>query len=293
MIESGGLDAVAVVTPPDLHYEMTMTALDAGLHVLCEKPLAYNVQQAREMYETAQKKGVVHLTYLTWRWRPHIRYIKELIEEDYIGRCFSLRLSWVAGFWRDNEYSWRVDNKRSSGILSELGTHMIDMARWFAGDIDEVSSHLATFYERQGFVERPQDNANDSAMLTLQFSSGAHANIYVSAVSYVADRGGDFKLELYGEQGTLEAHLTLSGGEINGARSDEKEMKTLSIPDHIWGDLDRTNGAFVNFSGDQYFIDSILQGQPASPSFYDGWKAQEVIGAAKEAHQKRCWVSLV
>ena len=90
MIEKGDLHAIEIITPDDLHYPMTMDALDAGLHVLCEKPLALNAAQAKEMYEKAEAAGVVHMTFFTYRWLPHYRYLKELVDEGYVGRCFPL-----------------------------------------------------------------------------------------------------------------------------------------------------------------------------------------------------------
>ncbi len=73
MIDQAGLDAVVVCTPDDLHYPMTMAALDAGLHVLCEKPLALTLTQARAMLAKAESAGVRHMTYFTHRWEPHNR----------------------------------------------------------------------------------------------------------------------------------------------------------------------------------------------------------------------------
>ena len=88
MIEKGDLDAVVVATPDDLHYQMTMAALDARLHVLCEKPLALNSGRARQMYEKAEAVGVKHMVFFTYRWWPFYRYFKQLVEEGYIGHCY-------------------------------------------------------------------------------------------------------------------------------------------------------------------------------------------------------------
>src|SRR5260221_5953891 len=88
MIENARLDAVVIVTPDNLHHPMTMYALDAGLHVLCEKPLARSAVEAREMYEKAQSMGVKHMTFFTWRWMPHHQYMKQLVNSGYIGRWY-------------------------------------------------------------------------------------------------------------------------------------------------------------------------------------------------------------
>ena len=80
-IDKGNLNALLVVTPHDTHHAITMDALDAGLHVMCEKPLALHAGQAREMYEKADAVGVKHMTYFTFRWPPHYRCLKQLIDE--------------------------------------------------------------------------------------------------------------------------------------------------------------------------------------------------------------------
>ncbi|MCE7990283.1 MAG: gfo/Idh/MocA family oxidoreductase, partial [Caldilinea sp. CFX5] len=77
MIEQGDLQAVAILTPDDEHFAMTVAALDTGLHVLCEKPLARNAAHAKQMYERAEAQGVRHMTYFTWRWLPHYRYLRD------------------------------------------------------------------------------------------------------------------------------------------------------------------------------------------------------------------------
>ena len=78
LIKKADLDAVVVATPDDLHFPMTMNALAAGLHVLCEKPLASNSDQAEKMYEKAQATRVKHMVLFTWRWQPHFQYLKQL-----------------------------------------------------------------------------------------------------------------------------------------------------------------------------------------------------------------------
>ena len=81
MITAGNLDAVVIATPDDLHYPMTMAVIDAGLHILCEKPLALTVEQAEEMTARVEAAGVKHLVLFTWRWLPQFQYLKQLVDE--------------------------------------------------------------------------------------------------------------------------------------------------------------------------------------------------------------------
>ena len=88
MYENDNLDAVVIASPDYEHHPMTMAALDAGLHVMCEKPLASNAELAREMLARAEEVGVVHMTYFTHRWMPHLQHVQQLIDEGYIGKVF-------------------------------------------------------------------------------------------------------------------------------------------------------------------------------------------------------------
>jgi len=294
MIEQGNLQALVVSTPDDTHYPITMNALEAGLHILCEKPLALKAKQAREMYEKAEAVGVKHMVFFTYRWLPPERYIRALIDQGYLGRCYHCNLHLLFGFGRGRQYGWRFDSQRANGMLADLGSHMIDLARWYVGDIAKVSANLVTFIQRAGVESQPLDPANDSAILALQFANGAQGTIYVSAVA-VGDSLVQDHITLHGEAGTLEADLGFSGVEVRGARSDEDRLKPLLIPDSIWEGVDQSNSWEVfnkQSVGDRQFIDAILKDQPISPNFYDGWKVQEVIDAAIESHQSGSWVSL-
>src|SRR5919206_4823307 len=106
-------------------------------------------------------------------------------------------------------------------MLGDLGSHMIDLARWYVGDIAKVSSQLATFIERPGADGAALDPANDAALLAVEFANGAQGTIQVSAVAHVGDRGQEQQVILHGESGTLEIVYTGMGAEIRGARHDE------------------------------------------------------------------------
>jgi predicted dehydrogenase len=300
MVESGDLHAVEIITPDDLHYPMTMAALDAGLHVLCEKPLALHAAQGQEMYEKAEAAGVVHGTFFTYRWLPHYRYLKELIDEGYIGRCFQCHIRYLGGYGRRARYQWKWDRRRGLGALGDLGSHMIDMARWTCGEVVQVSAQLSTFVERPGPEGQPLAPANDAAMLLLEFESGAQGTIQLSAVAHTADRNQEQYVLLHGASGTLEADYTWMDTQIRGAQQDEAQFEVLPIPDHLLVGVDpnasltdRFMAVFHNQSaGDRAFIDAILHDHPMTPSLYDGVKVQQVIDAAIASHQSGRWVSV-
>ncbi|HMN27595.1 MAG TPA: Gfo/Idh/MocA family oxidoreductase [Caldilineaceae bacterium] len=296
MFDSANLDAVVIAAPDDQHFALTMAALDAGLHVICEKELALTAEQAWQMAERAEQAGVKNMTFFTFRWLPHTLALAELLRSGYVGRIYHCHISYVAGMGRDGAYKWRFDGERSNGILGDLGSHLIDLARWYCGDFRRVSANLGAF------VERPGAPANDSAMLLLEAQSGAQVHVHASAVAHVGKEGLQQRISIYGDEGTLEADFffgNFSGsGEmqaIRGVRHDQRQFEALPIPDHIWGEVDHADpmGVFTKQpAGDRYFIDAILADQPVTPSFRDGAAVQSVIDAALESHRTGRWVAV-
>src|SRR5579859_7819669 len=98
LLDAGGLDALIVASANDSHHPITMAALDAGLHVLCEKPLALNAIQAREMADKAKSSGRKNMVPFTYRYMPTNRYLKQLIDEGYIGRPYHLNIRYYADY---------------------------------------------------------------------------------------------------------------------------------------------------------------------------------------------------
>ena len=293
MIEGGNLEAVVVACPEDLHYPIIMKALEKGLHVVCEKPLALNSKQAREMYEKAEAGGVKHMVFFTNRWVPHYRYLKELLDEGFIGRRYHCHIHRFVGSGREL-LGWRFDPHRSNGILGDLGSHSIDLARWFFGKITTVSASLATFAPGMESEVPLSSRANNSAVLSVQFENGAQGILHASGAAHVGDRGQEWQVFLHGEAGTLKARLTFAGGGIEGIRASQQEYRELPIPDSIWGQADR-NQPFIaqrrevfttQAVGDRLFIDAIVEDRPVFPNFYDGLIVQEVMDAAIESHQR-------
>lgn len=294
MLAKGDLNAVILATPDDLHYVMTMDALGAGLHVLCEKPLALNAMDARAIYEKAESVGVKHMVLFSYRWHPQFRYMHELVAQGYIGGCFQADMRFRTGIGRNAGYMWRGNQYRANGVLGDLGSHLIDFARWSVGEINSVAAHLGVFAERSLPVGEPYAPANDSAMLVVKFQNGAQATLQLSGVTKVAPGSFHLDIALYGDTGTLEANLQECGA-IRSARFGEDEAQMLPVPDILWGDADRNDGwsvLFTNSTGARFFIDAIFENQPISPNFYDGWKAQQVIDAALESDRTGRWVSI-
>ena len=135
MLEGADLDAVIVATPDDTHHPIAMSALNKGLHLLCEKPLANTLADAEEMARTAERMGVKHMTLFTWRWTPVWVELRKQLKSNSIGRCHEARFAWLGdGAW-NKDYKWRRDAGRSNGVVADIGAHMIDFVRWALDDI--------------------------------------------------------------------------------------------------------------------------------------------------------------
>jgi predicted dehydrogenase len=224
-----------------------------------------------------------------------------LIEEGYLGRCFHVHFYHLSGFGRDATYRWGYDRRRALGILGNLGSHLIDLARWYVGDIARVSAQLTTFVERPGSEGEPFDPANDSAMVMLQFANGAQGMIHVSSVAHLGERGMEQRFVFHGEAGMLEFESNLAEGyRLRSARGQEGQIRTISIPEDILAGIDSGSPLMAQFhrvfteqaAGSRLFVEAIVKDRPISPNFRDGLKVQEVIEAAMEADQRRCWISL-
>lgn len=292
LLERAQLHALIVSVPDDLHYDVTMAALAAGVHVLCEKPLAYTLAQAQAMHAKAEAMRVKTMTYFTWRSVPHFRYIKRLMAEGFVGHVYHAQFIQCGGYARAGQYQWRFDARRANGVLGDLGSHMLDLAHWLVGDIARVSAQVATQVAR---ADTPQP-ANDEAALLVQFAQGAQGVIHVSAVTQQGARGQQQILRLHGDRGTLEAEYTQTHSEIRGLRHDEQPFRTLTIPDDILQGVNPHNQYEVftqQSQGVRAFIDAIIEDKPITPSFADGLKVQAVMAAALEAHERGRWVDVV
>lgn len=302
LIERGNLQALVVATPDDLHHPIVMAALDAGLHVSCEKPLALTASDAEAMYREAEAKGVKHMTFFTYRWTPQYLFACRLLADGYLGRPYQCAAYYVSGSrLQPQQYSWRFDQRRANGILGDFGPHAIDLLRLFVGEVAAASANLMHFSVGPAPDGQPIEPANDAAMLALRFANGAQGTLQLSAVAHVGDAVQRQQFVLHGEDGTLELDSDfLNGAAVRGARRGEPRLQPLPIPEDLLGTVDpgkpfiyqMVERLTVEPVGDRLFIDAILADQPLAPSFYDGWKAQQVIQAALDSNDQGCWVTI-
>jgi predicted dehydrogenase len=291
MIAQGGLDAVVVATPDDEHHAMVLAALDAGLHVLCEKPLARTAAHAHEMWHRARDAGVVHMTLFTFRWMPAHRFLAELLAAGRIGEPRAFTFRFVHGLGLREDLRWRSDPTRSDGVVADLGSHLFDLVHWWLGPITGVSADLHSFGTPRAAGHAV---ANDSATVVLRLASGAHGTVHLSSIAHVDEETPGQEFTLFGSEGTLEARLARSGSEIRLTTAEEGWRK-VAVPERLFGGapLDQPWAVFTTGSaGPRAWIDAILRGRPASPDFEDGWRVQRVIDAALESARTQCWTAV-
>lgn len=293
MLDEVELDAVIVASSNDSHYDITMAALDRGLHVLCEKPLAQNVEQAAAMAARANETGAITLVPFTYHYMPVNRWVRRLVADGYVGRPYHVNLRYYTGYATAGEYSWRFDRELAgSGVIGDLASHWIHLARWILDDTEvSVGAVGTSFIDRD---PRPDGSsyqqAEDSAVLTVRYASGAYGVLQVSAVCWEGTPFGQtHHLEVHGETGTLYAACDWDTvQEVRGVRRGETgPARELPIPDEIWAGVRRDNvhdtyrDVFRSTDAmTRGWVDAIAEQRPVRPDFADGLAVQRVVDAA-------------
>ncbi len=282
MLKMDGLDAVAIITPTGSHRQISLDAIAAGKHVLCEKPLALVASDAREMLDAAEAAGVVHATNFNQRGRTPVGRMKQHMDSGYIGQLFHANIWWgqtQAVEDKPEVASWRFKAEDGGGPVYEL-IHVFDMARLIGGEIKRVCALLTTSVPHRSFPdgEEVEVDVPDSGGYLLEWVNGGYAVVHTSFVSKGGDADGrtNPRIEISGSQGRLE----------NDGITGIKGVSGVSGP---LQDVD---------PGPEYpqpyrqFVDAILNGTPVRTSFYDGMKAAEIVDAAFLSSKEDRWVDL-
>jgi predicted dehydrogenase len=291
MIAQGGLDAVVVAAPDDEHHRMTLAALDAGLHVLCEKPLARTAAEAHEMWRRAEGAGVVHMTMFTLRWLPVHRFVAEQVAAGRIGEPRAFAFRFVHSLGVRGELGWRGDPARADGVVADLGAHIFDLVHWWLGPITRVCAELRSFGKPTPTGAVP---ANDSASLLMQLASGAHGTVHLSSIAHADERTPTQEFTLFGSEGTLEARLARADHEVRLVTGDTA-WQVVPVPDRLFGGAPREQPTAVfttGSAGPRAWVAAIREGRPVSPDFQDGWRAQRVIDAALASARTGGWAAV-
>ncbi|MEZ4712656.1 MAG: Gfo/Idh/MocA family oxidoreductase [Caldilineaceae bacterium] len=222
----------------------------------------------------------------------------QLVADGFVGRGYHAHYRFLSNSARREDYTWRIDPRRSLGVLGDLGSHMVDLALWISGDIRSVSAHLAGFSQWTDPDGRPLAGANESALLAVEFADGTQGMIHVSTVAHIAARGREHFVTLHGADGSLEVEWRVFGGAqqglaLRGCRHDEADFQTLAIPDAYLQGVSpgEIMPVFMQqLVGPRLFVDAIRRDYQPEPSFAQGFKVQQVLNAALLSHQtgQRC-----
>lgn len=286
------VDAVSLAVPNDLHFPMTLEALEAGKHVLCEKPMALNVEEARGMLEAARRSRLCHMLAFNWRFVPAFQYMKSLLDDGYLGDIRHLLVSWLVGSRGRPEvpFFWRHSRSRAGvGTLGDVGVHLIDMIHFLAGPIRSLCAHTQTcvpFHPEPGGGGERRVDVEDCCAWVGELDRGGQV---VFQASSVARCGRSIRIEAYGSSGTLVyAFDRGSGGNIAGrlwgSREDSGKPADLDLPPAFHlpaadGPLDDLVGKVLFSRLGERLVRGIREGSAYSPNFEDGLRAQQVLAA--------------
>jgi predicted dehydrogenase len=315
MLNEAEVDGVVVCTPNDLHHPATMAALRHGKHVTCEKPVALNAAQAREMVETARTNGLVGMTNFPYRDNPAVQAFRRLVAEGYVGTPMHVSGQYHGGFGLKRTPGWRGLRARSgAGILGDLGSHLIDLARYITGDeFASVCAHsLTALYDIGAEAEshpvtlaRSEDpkvgeRNDDSCAFLAEFASGAQGIFHTSWVAYQGAYVQHQEIEIYGSEGRLHWTATHSGTQLRGLKRGQPHWEILPVAGIVPPGSEPKEeedyfrpGRNTPTNTTYRWIEAIRTGQQSvSPGLEDGWRSQQVIDAVIRASAERRWVEV-
>lgn len=274
--------------PNHLHAEPTIAAAQAGKHVVCEKPLGRNADEAYETWQRVQAAGVRHMCAFNYRFVPAVRLAREIIGSGELGEIHHFRGSYLQDWGRTAAGpadAWRFDPAAAgSGALGDLGAHVIDLARYLVGEIADVAGRVATFAPGRG--------VDDAFEAVVAFDTGAVGTIEASR--FATGRKNALRWEINGSRGSiafdlerlneLEVHYDGSdpGSRAQGFRrvlvteADQPFIANWWPPGHIIG----WEHTFIHEL--HHLLACIDEGRPVSPDgadLQDGYRAAEVCDA--------------
>lgn len=290
LIARSDIDAVGIVTPPGAHRDLSVAALAAGKHVMCEKPFALHAKQAAEMREAAERAGMVAMVGHEFRHTPQRAYIKQLLDEGYIGRFQLCTIELFLDRYVTPEprpLTWMAHEKDGGGLLGALGSHYIDGLRHWFGEIATVTGRLANLrpdLKDPGSGAIVKAETDDTFLFTLEFVEGGIATM---TASFGATPARGARIAVMGERGTLIAEQPgpnpMEDGVVVASR-DGSPLKPLATPANYMPFTDDRDHRLMAFRLlVRSFNQGIEQRSSPAPNFTDGLRCQEVLDAVRES----------
>ena len=307
VLERDDIDVVDVVTGDHGHFELTMAGLEAGKHVLVEKPVAHDFRDTLRARDLAASKGLKTKVGFTFRYSPAIRHMKELIADGWVGTPYIYNAYEQNSQWIDPQTPLRqvpadVDQNRIRvSSLEGYGAPVIDLGHWFMDDdLTSVVGVLRNFVPERVIRETgrmQRANIDDGDIFIGEFSRGAICSVQSSFVT-VGNYPG-IEVRVYGSEGALIARLIEEFGvmeTLKGAKPDAVEFVDIEVPERLFPpgmDVHEPWPRLYYSNLTANFVDEILAGgEKNEGGFGDGAWVQEVINAVEVSHHERSWVQL-
>jgi len=262
-------DVVSICSPNGLHAEHSIQALNAGFHVLCEKPMAIDVHDCGRMIQAAEKNNKRLFVIKQNRFNPPVAAVKKAIDEGKFGKIYSVQLNC---FWNRNEdyyaNSWKGTKELDGGTLYTQFSHFVDLLYWLVGDVKKASAYMNNFHHK-GIIE-----FEDTGVVSLEFYNGA-----IGAINYtVNSHGGNMEgsLTIFGEKGTVK----IGGQYLNELEYQNiKDFKFENLPEgnkannygHYQGSMSNHDLVYKNV------IDVLQNSATILTNSFEGLKTVEII----------------
>ncbi|MEX0886797.1 MAG: Gfo/Idh/MocA family oxidoreductase [Phycisphaeraceae bacterium] len=279
MLDAERPDFVDIVTRPDAHLALTRLAAERGCHVLCQKPAAATLDEARRIVDVCAQRDVRLMINENWRWQPWYRWLRDAIARGEIGEPFHSRVVIRRGDGQGSDAFARQPYFREMPrlLIFETLIHTIDVSRFLFGDVGRV----ACVHRRLN----PHLAGEDYALLTLEMASGV--TVLVDANRYAPPAVKPFRIPetttVEGTGGTLS--LTMDGGIERRGLDGTTQCETRDWPDvGYFGDAARAT--------QQHFVDGLRTGAPFETDGPDNLKTLATVFAAYDAAEKRAWVQV-
>ena len=302
LIERSDVDVVDICTPPGTHAAIIEAAARAGKDVFCEKPLATNYSDARSARDAVEKAGVRHAIGFNYRRLPAVSLMAEMITNGELGEVHLWRGTWLSDEFVDPDvaFDWRFESFMGGSTIGDLGSHLIDMATWMLGPIDDVAAMSSTFVRSRDDAGRPRDvEVDDASSSLVRFSSGAQGTLEVARAA--PRRPCDFTIEVNGSKGTV----MFSYAQLNelwvGNTDDDARLYGLrrvraehpSQPETAgWWPLGQGVGYDASLINQVADLASTWEARTWSPDFAVGANVAAVCSAMERSVADRRWVSV-
>jgi predicted dehydrogenase len=302
LVSSPDVDVVDICTPPGTHAEIAEAAAAAGKAVLSEKPLATSYRRAWEATAAVARAGVRNAIGFNYRRLPAVALMRRMIADGAIGEVRLWRGIWLSDEFTDpaTPFDWRFDREMGGTTIADLGSHMLDMALWMVGPIEEVTAQSATFIRSRPSPDGDRTvTIDDASSALLRFTNGARGIVEMARLA--VRRPCDFSIEVNGTKGTLVFDYPRLNELLYGDTADDPRLYGMrhiraEHPSHPYAELGWPIGQGIGY-GETFVYQAVdlMRGWASgswTPSFADGLAAQAVCEAIEVSAAERRWVNV-